>query len=104
MFTTDRVCDELTTCTDEEFIETAHTETSNRICKVLRICVQGEEWEKAQPTATSNRVCEMYTAECVLASFYEAIEPTTTSDRQCLALTTCRADEYQTLAPSKNAD
>ena len=58
-------------------------------CHLLTTC-KSDEYEKAPPTANTDRECVRYSPVCVLGSF-ESEGPTATSDRVCTA---CPAEHY----------
>ncbi|EGD78969.1 hypothetical protein PTSG_11806 [Salpingoeca rosetta] len=100
--TTDRQCDDLSTCTAQQYISTAHTATSDRVCSALRQCTSSE-FELVAPTTTSNRVCQRLTV-CDPETEYESVPAGPARDRVCAPLTVCSPLEYESVAPTPTSN
>ena len=92
-------------CGDAEYQIVAPTKVSNRACTALRAaCEQGDEYESASPTPTSDRECAPITI-CGTDDTYEVQAPSNTSDRVCAPWTVCDGlVEHQIVLPTATSD
>ncbi|EGD79667.1 hypothetical protein PTSG_10516 [Salpingoeca rosetta] len=92
---TDRACAALTPCTPSQFEQQPPTRFHDRVCaNISAPCDVGStEYEAAQSTATSDRVCRPI-RHCNVTQF-ELASPASTSNRQCQACRACAGDEVE---------
>lgn len=98
--TTDRVCRELTVCEDGEIEAEAPTETSDRVCAMMPgavACHDGQFIVDYGPPLSCRSVRTCTSLE------FESSAPTEAADRVCEALTVCNRDEDEIAAPVLNS-
>ncbi|MEO6598378.1 MAG: hypothetical protein ABIQ16_00800 [Polyangiaceae bacterium] len=128
----DRVCAKLVQCGANEYEKAAPTGTTNRECSPLSACGAGT-FVSVKPTANANRQCSPCTANTFSSTLNvtmcgawstcksgetESVAPSTTTDRvcstcgagkyasngQCVALTACKATEYEATPATASSD
>lgn len=99
--TSDRVCADLTVCLEDEYESTAPTGTSDRACTVLTTCTV-DEYEDTAPTGTSDRSCTALTV-CT-DDEYISTPATATADRECSNITECTETEFESSPPTETSD
>ena len=67
------------------------------------MCAAGQQYEVSPRTASADRVCRDYTAQCSHGE-YKVADATATSDIVCTTHTSCAADSYESAAPTHEYD
>ena len=95
--TQDRTCSNMTECVAGEYVLTAGSATTNRICEA---CTAGTDYS----TTTNAASCTGVTNECDGVTVYETQAPTVTQNRICSNMTECVAGEYVLTAGSSTTN
>ena len=128
--TTNYVCAPLTACTAGQYIQVAHTATTDRQCADLNDCQSnpcanggtctdgidsyscacatpfwGDNCECGPTTYTPTGASPCFPfSSCTLGATYETQAPTASTDRVCSPTTPCTAAQYETTAATLLAD
>jgi hypothetical protein len=100
------MCAQVDECTFSEYESKGPTETTDRECSPVAVCVADQQFESVAPTETSDRECSTY-KDCSAdgaAWQYEPVAPTGEADRECAPVTPCTASEFETIPPSLFSD
>ena len=116
----DIVCIDCAQCDSDGFEVASCTATSDRLCDacsqgyfqdglechLLSTCDSAIEFESAQPTRYSDRICTIIGTCPDLASgtVFESAAPTSSSDRVCEPCATCEADQFEVRNCSPSSD
>lgn len=132
-FTTDRVCNNVTTYAGNQFpveatishlgprmqpqrlevliglhvrVGCADIDTSNRVCANVTNCsTRNNTWSLIPPPLTSNVRCNMTVSNCTLNVTYQTKAPTLTSDRKCTNVRECQSNlTYESALPTLTTD
>ena len=95
--TSDRICEDLTICSDNGVETQAAAATSDRTCECA-----GEYWGDGE-TCSPWTLCESFGLE---VGQYETLSPSITGDRECAPLTVCDypASEYESVPAQFDSD
>ncbi|EDQ91376.1 uncharacterized protein MONBRDRAFT_23706 [Monosiga brevicollis MX1] len=111
-------CQQITTCTEDEYVLNEATSTSDRTCVNLTEC-EGDEVEFVAATATSDRTCRLSctlgvtyawnASHCEICSTcdsgeFEAAVCTNTSDTVCQPCATCDSGEFEAAVCTNTSD
>jgi hypothetical protein len=101
----DAECTSLKVCTPSEYQSKPANATTDRTCSALKGCDTSTQFEKAPPTATTNRECETATV-CYNATgssaqtkYYTAYH-TSTTNAECADVTDCGSGKVMTSGPT----
>jgi hypothetical protein len=121
MYVSDRNCEDIKTCTDNEFEGTAATLTTDRTCTTGAVCASSQyastaislyadrvcsdlatcnvfQYESTAPTASTDRGCTN-AGYCGVTQYISNIGTLGTANYACESLTGCSSTQYQTVAP-----
>ena len=96
-----RVCSDLTVCTDQQYISTNATDTTDRVCSDLSVCTD-QQYISKTATAFSDRACANLTT-CSTRQ-YISMNATGVTDRICTDLTACTNQQYVSRAATAFSD
>ena len=105
MFVTNRVCKPVRQCVvGEEYEVLAPTPSTNRMCANATTCNTTIQFEKTPLTFSADRECSLLRVCKIPALEFQSLPPTPTTDRKCTFTRECRTCEWESLAPTSTSN